>query len=171
MALGRLLRLQVAAIIFTLICKQITTMPHSDAVTLINAFEATDYFIHAEQSEHCVNIGSHCSDALRRWLKTHCNTSCAWIVTAYNPKAEQSEDISNRQRHAALRACLDADGHDYVATNSRAHDGNWPDEPGVCVVDMDEGLARALALRFGQLALVAVPIDGPVQLVWTNPAI
>lgn len=156
-------------IIFTPLSEQNTTMIQTRSVTLANAFEATDYFVQVGDEWHQVNIGAPCSDELHYWLIEHCAKPCAWIVTAHNPQAQQVDDTENTQREAALKACLDSQAHHYVATNSHAHNRDWPDEPGICVLDMDEGLARALALRFDQAAIVALPVCGPVQLVWSNP--
>lgn len=144
-------------------------MTHTQRAQLANAFKATDYFVQNGAGWQRINIDNPCPDTLSKWLAAHCTGPCAWLVTACNPGAEPSDEPANRQRDAALRACLDAAGHRYAAADSRALDGRWPNEPGVCVVDMDEGLARALALRFGQAAFVAVPVDGPVQLLWTEP--
>lgn len=147
-------------------------MTRSGARPLAAAFEQTDYHVQAGsrggENWYTVNIGAPCPAPLRRWLTEHCAGPCAWIVTAYNPWAEQRDAAANRQRDAALKAWLDAAGHGYTATDSRARANDWPAEPGVCILDMDEGLARALALRFGQAAMVAVPVDGPVQLVWID---
>lgn len=141
-------------------------MNQARRANLNKAFEATDYLVHTGDDWRRINIGRPAGDTLSVWLKKNCDASCAWIVTAYNPRAAPNDEAANRQRDAALKACLDAAGHRYVAANSRARDSTWPDEPGVCILDMDEGLARALALRFAQAAMVAVPVAGLPQLVW-----
>lgn len=143
-------------------------MTKKDHQPLTQAFEQTDYRILADGQWHTVTIGSMCPPILQAWLKTHGKTRCAWIITAHNPQAEAMDAQANANRDAALKTWLDADNHAYVATDSSAQTGDWPCEPGVCVLDMDEGLARALALRFDQAAMVALPIDQPVQLVWID---
>lgn len=143
-------------------------MPPNDTRPLQQAFEQTDYHIHAGDRRYTVAIGSPCPAALRRWLSAHCRGPCAWIVTACNPRARLADADANAQRQAAMTAWLDAAAFRHVPAENRARAGDWPIEPGVCLLDMDEGLARSLALRFDQTALVAVPVDAAVQLVWVD---
>lgn len=145
-------------------------MTQARSATLAAAFEATDYCVQTGDEWCQVNIGSPCSNNLRLWLQQQGRTRCAWIITAYNPQGEQTQEAENNRRDTALRAALDAAARPYVPALNRARDGSWPDEPGFCVLDMDEGRARALGLRFGQAAIVAVPLDEPVQLVWVDYA-
>lgn len=144
------------------------TMPQTHDTNLNKAFEATDYLIHTGDEWQQVNIGMAVPNGLCHWLHGNCDAACAWLITAHNPQAVAQADNDNRQRHAALQTCLVCANHRYVEANSRAHDRAWPDEPGVCIVDMDEGLVRALALRFEQAAVVAVPVGGLPQLVWVD---
>lgn len=144
-------------------------MIRASSEALIHAFETTDYFIRTDAEWHTVNIGQPCPEPLRTWLARHCNGPCAWIVTACNPQAQPVGETDNQRRGAALTAWLDATAHHYTTTNSIAQHGDWPAEPGVCILDMDEGLARALALRFDQAAFVAVALNGPAQLIWIDP--
>ena len=150
----------------------VKTMTQRDQETHTQAFIETDYYIQIDTQHardwHKVNIGKPCAVPTRRWLQKRCQGQSAWIITAYNPRAMRADGQLNSARDAALRACLDASGHRYAATDSRAQAADWPAEPGVCILDMDEGLARALALRFEQAAIVAVPIEKEVQLVWIN---
>lgn len=142
------------------------TSPRTE--TLTQTFEQTHYCVHADDAWHTLSIASPVPSPLRNWLKTHCHAPCAWIITAYNPQATRVSDEDNAHRDAALRAWLDAHAHAYLPARNCAPDDSWPDEPGACLLDMDEGQARALALRFDQAALVAVPIDGQPQLVWVD---
>lgn len=143
-------------------------MSQTDTTTLIRAFEATDYFVHVGDECHQINIDAPCPTALRYWLTARAQTPNAWLITAHNPQARPLDAVANAMRAVALRACLDAAGHDYAITNSCARDGAWPAEPGVCITNLNEGQARALALRFGQLAIVAVAANRPAQLVWLD---
>jgi len=143
-------------------------MPQARTATLAAAFETTDYHVQTGDEWCQVNIGAPCSEHMLRWLREHAIQPCVWLITAHNPQARLCDAAENRRRDAALKTCLDADGYTYVAATSRARDGSWPAEPGVCITDMDEGTARALAVRFGQVALVAILPDGPAQLVWTD---
>ena len=136
--------------------------------TLARAFQQTDYRVLADGQWHTLTVGAACPAPLRTWLITHGNSRCAWIITAHNPQAEIADAQANAERAAALQAWLDAAGHTYTATDSCAHSGDWPSEPGVCVLDMDEGLARALALRFDQVAMIAVATEHTVKLVWVD---
>lgn len=143
-------------------------MAQTTKKTLAQAFKQTDYYIYAADAWHRVAVGAPCPDRLRNWLIVHCHGPCAWIITAYNPRAEAVIAETNRQLDAELKFQLDSGGHSYVATDSHARAGDWPAEPGVCVLDMDENQARLLASRFEQAAMLAMPVEGTITLVWLD---
>lgn len=143
-------------------------MPKSCDSALSHAFRHTNYRVLANTQWHTVVIGAACPEPLRIWLTAHCKGRCAWVITAHNPQAEIAAAHDNNACDTALKAWLDTSGHAYVPADSCAQNGSWPSEPGVCVLDMDEGLARSLALRFDQAAMVALPTEHTVKLVWID---
>jgi len=132
---------------------------------LETAFQHTDYYVHDGERWHTLAVGAPCPAALRSRLP-HDPERGAWLVTAYNPQAQAQDEASNRQRNHALRQRLDAGGHVYLTSDSRARDGAWPTEPGVCLLDMPRPEAIALARDFDQAALLAIPRQGWASLVW-----
>lgn len=136
--------------------------------SVAKAFEQTEYRIDTGRRRHVLRVGQPYPPAFRQWLAARCRTRCAWILTACNPAAQRVDASVNDVRHAALATCLNAGAHRYAAAVNVSVEDDWPREPGFLLLDMDEGLACSLARRFGQLALVAVPLNGPAQLVWLD---
>src|SRR5699024_4712067 len=116
--------------------KQNPVMNRANTESPTQAFETTDYHVRANNEWHTVNIGQDCPDALRAWLTRHCNGPCAWIITAYNPHAKQVDTADNQRCDAALKAWLDSTAHHYTAASNVTQHGDWPAEPGVCILDM-----------------------------------
>ncbi len=132
------------------------------------AFERTAYNVDIEAVRHTLFLGEPYPTAFRQWLRTWCRTHCAWIVTGHNPDAQRLGSAANDKRHAALETCLDVGAIRYAPAVNTAADDDWPPEPGFLLLNVDEGMARALARRFGQLAIVAVPLNGVARLVWLD---
>ena len=133
------------------------------------------------------------SDALRRafiassycarlptgaWLHLRIGEASPWLdarlarqgrerwsfLHAVNPGSLQLDDEENARRHRELAAALRADAAEWHEGFSRADAGDWPDEPGYLVLDLELSVAVALARRFGQLAIVAGVRGSPAEL-------
>ncbi len=87
-------------------------------------------------------------------------------VTSDNPGSNQLPDHRNRQRRSTFRADLRASGIEYIPGKSVADDGNWPDEHGVWLLDVDQSSAVDIARRYGQNAIVWIDETGTVTLVY-----
>ena len=130
------------------------------------AFRSTTYHVAAGTDVFDLRIGEG-NPAFASWLKGQRISTWA-IVTACNPGSRLTQNQNAAQtrrlqekiaqhawRHAPARNCADA--------------GDWPDEPGFCVFDADDSTLRALALEFGQTAIVCGSADdGRGELVWLN---
>ncbi|MES1930329.1 hypothetical protein SADO_13778 [Salinisphaera dokdonensis CL-ES53] len=130
------------------------------------AFEATRYRVFIDDNSHVLTIGAPCPEPLAVWVQRHAPGGCAWLITAFNPNAEQIDAERNRGRDALLHAWVARRASAWLETVNEDPADDWPDEPGVFVIGIEEGEVRAQARRFAQAAIVAVPADGPVTLVW-----
>jgi hypothetical protein len=137
---------------------------------LKQAFAATRYQVALDGKWLTLTTGAPCPEPLAAWLRAQ-GSPIAWLITAYNPGARMLAATTNAARHAVLRdwvaqrglACLDSVN---VDPTQKWPSDPWPDEPGLLIAGLEEDLARALAGRFGQLAMLAVRPDAPVALVW-----
>ncbi|MBS63074.1 DUF3293 domain-containing protein [Salinisphaera sp.] len=130
------------------------------------AFEATNYRVFLDGDSHVLRIGAPCPPAVADWLSQRACARRAWLITAYNPNAEQTDDASNHARDALLRDWADRRATAWLETVNEDPHGDWPDEPGVLIAGVEEGEARAMAHRLGQAALVQVAMNEPTALVW-----
>ncbi len=128
------------------------------------AFLATTYRVVAPEAVFDLRIGEH-DPAFEAFLQQR-GVACWGIVTACNPGGVLTLD-DNAQRHAALLARLDGLGWRHFPASNHADSGEWPVEPGFCVLDASEqGLCR-LAAEFGQAAIVFGQAGlGGGKLVW-----
>ena len=133
------------------------------------AFLATTYRVETPDACFDLRIGlpdPAFDDFLRR------QNAASWgIVTACNPGGVLTLQ-QNAERNGALLGRIKALGWRYHRASNCADSGEWPVEPGYCVLDADEaGLCR-LAAEFGQSAIVRGQTgrDGG-RLVWlSSPA-
>jgi hypothetical protein len=89
------------------------------------------------------------------------------IVTPCNPRSQRLPDADNAARLAAFVQELDAAGWLHVASVNRSDDPQW-DEAGRCVFDAPDATIDALAVRYGQLALLRGTLGEAPQLVWPD---
>ena len=130
------------------------------------AFEAARYRVFLAGESHVLHIGAPCPEALHDWLSDQAFASCAWLITAFNPNAEQIDAERNHARDAVLRDWAARRASVWLETVNEDPNGDWPDEPGVLVADIEEGEVRAMARRLGQAAIVAVLANNVATLVW-----
>ena len=131
------------------------------------AFLVTTYSVEAPEAKFDLRIGRG-DFAFEAFLQRQ--GAASWgIVTACNPGGVLTLD-DNAQRHAALLARLDGLGWRHFPASNHADSGEWPVEPGFCVLDASEqGLCR-LAAEFGQAAIVFGQVGlGGGRLVWLAP--
>ena len=75
----------------------------------------------------------------------------------------------NAMRHAVLQARIVERGLRHVPASNHADAGDWPVEPGYCVLGADEKELLELAAEFGQSAIVCGQSGNAVaRLVWRN---
>ncbi|MGN8157247.1 DUF3293 domain-containing protein [Salinisphaera sp. RV14] len=132
---------------------------------LSNTFQSTDYCVEYRGENIVLNLYRATPATLADWVSVRNGATPAWLITAYNPGAEAAAAVDNRARHQVLDTLLKRRGFDRLAAVNRDTAGDWPNEPGWLVAGMEEGMARNLARRFGQVAIVAVD-RARVDLVW-----
>lgn len=136
---------------------------------LEHVFTDAAYQVSLDDAWLTLTIGNACPETLAAWLRAHGNRT-GWVITACNPGAKILAPGINAARNRALHDWTDQHGLPCLESINVDPDGQWPDEPGLLIGDLEEGLARVLAQRFGQFAIVAAPPDRPVDLLWLSPA-
>lgn len=105
------------------------------------------------------------SETLACWLETAGFDAFA-ILTAHNPGSLPRDEETNNAQQARLECdLLEAGFEPYVGENI-ADGEDWPVEETCFVPGLPEALARELARRYGQNALVCGGGDGVPKLVW-----
>lgn len=132
---------------------------------LTAAFEATDYCVDYQKQIFILHPGCPPLDAISSWVAAHNGAAPAWLITACNPGGEAISEIKNRALVETLDAQLNRAGLHCLTAVNRDPTGNWPDEPSRLIAGLEEGMARTLARRFGQAAIVAVRHNS-VELAW-----
>jgi uncharacterized protein DUF3293 len=130
------------------------------------AYRATSYFVDGPGGRFAVRIGyaSPEADALAA-----ARGAAAWAcITAYNPGSVPAPSERNAARQQQLETVLTEGNYRFYRGEGRGDDGDWPPEPSLFVVSMDEATAAALGRRFGQAAVVVGGRGVPARLVWTD---
>lgn len=131
---------------------------------LERAFRATTYCVEAGGEVFSLRIGE-AHPAFSAWLKQQ-GTATWGIVTACNPGGRPTPD-TNVGRNRELQRLIEARGWRCVPACNRADAGDWPDEPGYCVLDVEAHELGSLAAAFGQAAIAfGHADDGAGRLVW-----
>ncbi|MBS1190225.1 MAG: hypothetical protein H6R10_2017 [Rhodocyclaceae bacterium] len=133
---------------------------------LERAYRATAYRVFLSGGALDLRIDAPCP-ALAAWLQAQGVAEWA-ILTAANPASRQLPAQENAARQAELECALLEDGFEPFAGENIADAGNWPAEESCFVSGITRSEAVALALRFGQNAMVFGVADGVPRLVWTE---
>lgn len=87
-------------------------------------------------------------------------------ITSDNPGSQQLSETENRRRRISLRGDLRAAGLDFFPAKSIADEGDWPDEHGFWVRDIERCTAEDIARRYGQNAIVFADRNCKAHLVF-----
>ncbi len=128
------------------------------------AFNAAAYWVDGDDRALELKIGGPCPSDLSRWIARYSTT--AWLITADNPAATPLPEAINTARRDVLGSWVKTRQLAFRRCVNRDPSGDWPDEQALLIVGLEEGTARALARRFGQLAMVAIGVDRPIELIW-----
>ena len=92
-------------------------------------------------------------------------SSRSWVVlTAWNPGSVPRTEEENAAAQRALTEVLERAGLVVWPARGESPGRDWVEES-LCVLDLDREQARALARRFGQVALVHGEVGGEAGLV------
>jgi len=134
------------------------------------AFLATTYRVVTPAGTFNLRIGTP-DAAFESFLRRQ--RAVNWgIITACNPGGMRAPDPKANDV-ATKRLAREIRAHGWLGFPSinRADAGDWPDEPGYCVLDAGESALLLLADEFGQAAFVFGEASGDGgQLIWTGIA-
>ena len=119
---------------------------------LQRAYRNTDYLVVAGDRQIAARIGQ-AEPAIDALLTAHDSRQGVFVV-AWNPGSERRDDAANRAAHQQLVRVLAERRLAWLPHTGRGADG-WHEE-GCFVFGLDDAGARALALRFGQNAVVRI---------------
>lgn len=136
--------------------------------SIVTAFRQTRYRVSYARERLTVLIDQPCPPLLEPWLRGHAGCTPGWLITAHNGDAQPLETGLNDARQRVLRDWVTGHGYPYLPTVHEDPGGRWPDEPGLLIAGIEQGLVRALGRRFRQLALVALPMEANAELVWLD---
>lgn len=88
------------------------------------------------------------------------------VITAWNPHSRTRSDAENEEAQGLLETRLTHEGCRWLHAEGRSPDGAWR-EPSLCLLDVDDAEARALAVELEQTAIVRYGADGCGRLVYT----
>lgn len=133
---------------------------------LEKAFNKAIYRVHFPRGHVDLHVGNaKAAHRLHRRLSLRPRTD-AWMITACNPGGRRTTPWRNARRRRQLIRLLERRGIPWRPAVNFDPAGDWPDEPGVCVWNLDERAARKLARRLGQAALLHIPRRGQPELFW-----
>jgi len=98
------------------------------------------------------------------WLQ-QLGASSATLITAWNPFSQALEEAVNLERLYRLIAAVEAAGLRHGPARGCDPSGLWTPEPGLCVLDLPNALARQWLRDFDQFAAV-VADEESCRLLW-----
>jgi len=133
-------------------------------MTIEQAFNQAIYRVDAPGGAIRLRVGRRAGAArLRARLPAHGD---GWVITPCNPRAKRMPRPINDRRLDALHALLARQRRPWLSACNLEPHGDWPDEPGAYIYRIPAPVARSIAVRFGQAALLRVPRHKPPELVW-----
>jgi hypothetical protein len=130
------------------------------------AYRATMYCVETPDSRFALRIGQPSAE-LDRLLANKQESRWAYL-TACNPKSNRQSDAENEHAQRQLLKMLTAEGYLLFFGIGIGEAGDWPPEPSVLVVGIDELAAVALGRQFGQAAIVVGRVGESPRLVWCD---
>jgi len=136
---------------------------------LIKAYNEAEYRVNGFSKP--IYIGKHSEDADNVLSK---NDLTEWAyITGYNPMSCSLEEEENIRKNNELRELI----NDYIVIEGEGQDKQkeWPAEKSFFIAGISLDNAKALAVTFGQRAIVCGQLEQPATLIITldrlgNPA-
>ena len=86
------------------------------------------------------------------------------VVTADNPFSRPTAEATNEVGRAVLHGAVEEAGRVSVSSEGRDPNGLWPTEHGVAAIDPTDRELDDWMVRFGQNAVLDVPLGQPIRL-------
>lgn len=137
-----------------------------DRTRLGPLYAMAEYVVHGPEGP-IVLKPSEQNAALERLLAA-CEAQSLSCISAFNPQSHALSDEQNRRRQAALEAFARRKGWRAFPGVNRDPKGEWPDEQTLCLLDLPENTARALARCFGQCAILRAVRGRAPRLMWCD---
>jgi hypothetical protein len=130
---------------------------------LLAAYQNAEYRV--DGFSRPIYIGEHSMDADR--ILSHNNLNTWAYITAYNPLSVPLDAQENMRRNEELRALI----KDYLVMEGEGQDKakQWLAEKSFFIAGISLDDAKALAIRFGQKAMVFGQFNQPAELIITLP--
>ena len=128
---------------------------------LITAYMNAEYCV--EGFSKPIYIGQNTTDADNILSK---NNLTEWaFITAYNPMSCSLEEEENIRRNSELRKLV----NDYILIEGEGQDKQkeWPAEKSFFIAGISLDNAKALAITYGQRAIVYGQLEQPARLIIT----
>jgi hypothetical protein len=132
---------------------------------LDEAYRATTYFVDGPSGRFALRVG-HANAEIDALTAAH-QVDAYTYITAYNPSSVAAPRAQNENRQRELEQVVAESSHPFYRGEGQGY-GDWPAEPSLLVLGVDEAEAAALARRFGQAAVVFGERGGPARLLWTE---
>jgi len=133
---------------------------------LAAAYIATEYRVFAPDGTFTIRIGEKSPELAS--LQAAFNVTSSAFITAYNPLSQPTEDAVNRQNQERL---IEENSFEwkYLLGEGVDPNGEWPSEPSILILGIDELAAIAIGHRFGQNAILFMDAQGEISLRACNP--
>lgn len=128
---------------------------------MIRAYEAAIYVVRWPGCDRRITFGQILT---RSDIPVPCRSGFA-IVTAANPFSRPTPPRVNELRYEELCKAVGAMGYASYPSEGRDPKGVWLVEHGLAIMDVSLPDLDALMMRFGQNAVLDVPLDNQVRLM------
>jgi hypothetical protein len=129
-------------------------------------YSSARYEVMLEDESLVFSIGDYDANAEQR-LVAETGMQRDWtIITPCNPRSDLAREELNLFYFNELRYELEARAGFWFKALNRDPSGQFPDEPGFCVIDADREWMMNLGRRFYQNALVTAAIGSAPRLLW-----
>lgn len=131
---------------------------------LVAAYLRTDYRVDDRGYTFVMRVNER-SEPLRA-----CHASfaveCSAFITAWNPRSESQSLADNEAAMTRLEHRLASIQLQWLRGEGLDPTGEWPGEPSLLVLGLDEDAAIALGVEFGQNAVLCAASDATPRLVF-----
>lgn len=130
---------------------------------LLAVYTVADYQIQAPR-RFTLHVGEASAPLMALHRQFRVETSA--VITACNPGSERRDEQANALAHQRLVDAVSAYGWPFVPAINRDPRGEWPDEPGLLVLGVNQAAALELGRRFEQSAVLFNIAEQPPRLLW-----